>query len=54
MAPFMRLWALPNTVSYKNIETCKEEIIMGLFSKLFKGPAIDMEKSNANANAGSV
>ena len=22
---------------------------MGLFSKLFKGPAIDMEKSNANA-----
>lgn len=22
---------------------------MGLFSKLFKGPEIDMEKSNANA-----
>ena len=22
---------------------------MGLFSKLFKGPQIDMEKSNANA-----
>ena len=29
---------------------------MGLFGKLFKGPEIDMEKSNANSkkNAGSL
>ena len=27
-----------------------EEKIMGFFSKLFKGPEIDMEKSAANAN----
>lgn len=27
----------------------QEENIMGFFGKLFKGPEIDMEKSNANA-----
>ena len=34
-----------------HIKTFKhlEEKIMGFFSKLFKGPEIDMEKSNANA-----
>ena len=34
---------------YFQITNIKEENIMGLFSKLFKGPQIDMEKSNANA-----
>ena len=43
----MILRVLPDTASYKNNEIFKEETIMGLFSKLFKGPEIDMEKSNA-------
>ena len=27
----------------------KEDAVMGFFGKLFKGPEIDMEKSDANA-----
>ena len=44
----MMLWFLPHLASYKNIQTFRRKN-MGIFSKLFKGPEIDMEKSNANA-----
>lgn len=43
--------ALPCQVrlSHKSIINFQEETSMGLFSKFFKGPEVDMEKSNANA-----
>ena len=44
----MMLWVLPHPVSYKHIQTFRRKS-HGIFSKLFKGPEIDMEKSNANA-----